>query len=78
MGGRMRCEMSQKAMSLLPSALLKRRPMVWARMANTASAETTATSHGTPRRDGDEQARHAADEQADDAQARLYRKRTSA
>ena len=45
----MRCEMSQKAMSLLPRERRNRRPMVWASRKNTASAETTATSHGTPR-----------------------------
>jgi hypothetical protein len=48
-GGRMRWEISQKAMSLFARAQRKRRPMAWARMANTATDEAIPTGSGAPR-----------------------------
>ena len=56
-GGRIRCEISQNAMSLLPSARVNRRPMVWARITKTASADATATGNGAPSAVADERER---------------------
>ena len=47
-GGNMRCEISQKAMSLLPSARLKRRPIVCSNITKRASPDTSASGQGTP------------------------------
>ena len=47
-GGRIRCEIIQNAMSLLPRPRLKRRPMVWARITKTPSAAVAATTKGAP------------------------------
>ena len=58
-GGRIRCEMSQNAMSLLPIARTNRRPIVWARMTKIASAEAIATASGAPERRDDERERDA-------------------
>ncbi len=48
-GGRIRCEISQKATSLLPKARLKRRPIDWARIRKMATAEAIAMSGGAPK-----------------------------
>ena len=47
-GGRIRCEISQNAMSLLARAQVDRRPIVWARIANTAAAATSIRTGGPP------------------------------
>ena len=48
MGGRIRCEMSQNAMSLLPNARVNRRPMVWREDHEDATAEAAARIGGAP------------------------------
>jgi hypothetical protein len=47
-GGRMRWEIIQNAMSSLLSVRRKRRPIVWARSANTLRLAANASSIGTP------------------------------
>ena len=47
-GGRIRCEISQNAMSSLARVRRNRRPMAWASNANTATPDATASCHGTP------------------------------
>ena len=53
-------------MSLLPSARVNRRPMVWARMTKTPSAATRRRPERRAERGRDQQERQAADEQPDD------------
>src|SRR5258705_5792885 len=48
-GGRIRWEMSQNAMSLLASEWVNRRPIVWARIAKTAIADAITIAGGAPR-----------------------------
>ena len=60
-GGRIRCEISQNAMSLLPSARRNRRPMVWARSTKTPTAAAIGDRHGRADGGGDERERDAAD-----------------
>ena len=72
-GGRIRCEISQNAMSLLPSARLNRRPMVWARMHEDAERRGGERPSGAPSAVATNSERHAADEQADDPEPRPVR-----
>ena len=73
-GGRIRCEISQNAMSLLPKARVNRRPMVWARISEDAEAPRRPRSaSGAPERDAIERERDRADEQADDPDPRAGR-----
>ncbi len=70
MGGRMRCEMSQKAMSLLPSERCEAAADGLGEDGEHGQRRHHGHQPGHAQGDGDEQAGHAADEQADDAQAR--------
>ena len=47
-GGRIRWEIIQNAMSLFPSARVNRRPIVWARMTKTPRDDAAAIQNGAP------------------------------